>query len=467
MKVKTRYSCRECGQISPKWLGQCTACQSWNTLEEETNFVEKIDDKSLNRIREDHRKSDSAPLLLEDISEVDSRRRYKTPYSELNRVLGGGLVPDSFTLLGGDPGIGKSTLLLQTVGGLLREYKELIALYVSGEESAEQIRGRALRLGIQSDRRLYLSAESQLEKVFTQVQELKPQILIMDSLQTFSTLHSQSSPGSPSQMREVTARLMALAKSAGIAIWIVGHVTKEGMIAGPKMVEHMVDTVLYFEGEAAQNFRLLRTVKNRFGSNQEIGVFEMDEEGLREVTNPSSLFLCDRSVPIEGTAVTASLEGTRPLLVELQSLVVASGLAMPRRTSVGMDASRVVLLSAILERYMGVQLAGRDLYFNVSGGLKISEPACDLGAVAAIWSSCESKPIPSGVLWVGELSLTGEVKRGSQIELRLSEGKKLGFHSIVIGQKAIPPKLKEMGLKIYSVGHVREIPSIIQALHNN
>ncbi len=390
--------------------------------------------------------------------------RLSTGISELDRVLGGGLVSDSFTLLGGDPGIGKSTLLLQMAMGIGNHHPTVKIFYVSAEESIDQIRSRAHRLGATGKGSIYLAAETQLERVFGLVKEIKPQILVIDSLQTFSTGFVQSAPGSVSQVREVAARLMTLAKSAGIAVWLVGHVTKEGSIAGPKTVEHMVDTVLYFEGESGQNYRLLRTVKNRFGSTRELGVFEMEGEGLREVTNPSSLFLSERKEAVAGTAIAALLEGSRPLLIEVQSLVTPSGLAMPRRTSVGMDSTRVSLLAAILEKHMKLPLAAQDLFFNVSGGLRLSEPACDLAAAAAIWSSAKDHSLPLGWVFMGELGLTGEVRPISQLELRIQEAKRLGFHTVVLPKSTSPLSLNRLagtlGMKVVSIARISELNSI-------
>jgi DNA repair protein RadA/Sms len=386
---------------------------------------------------------------------------------ELDRALGGGLVPDSFVLVGGDPGIGKSTLLLQMARGLLQANEQLKILYVSGEESIDQIRGRAHRLGVRGNfgggpegDRIFLAAETSLENVFATVKELRPDVLVMDSLQTFSSATLESAPGSVSQVREVAARLMALAKSTGISVWLVGHVTKDGNIAGPKVVEHMVDTVLYFEAEAGQTFRLLRAVKNRFGSSRELGVFEMDGDGLREVSNPSQLFLGERKEPIAGTATSASLEGSRPLLVELQALVTPSGLAMPRRTSVGMDSARVSLIAAILEKHMRLKLAEQDLFFNVAGGLRLSEPACELAAAAAIWSSYEDKAIPRGWVLLGELGLTGEVRRVSQVDARVEEAKKLGFKTIVLPKSSLERCGKIDGIQLIAISRINELPGV-------
>ena len=387
-------------------------------------------------------------------------RRIGTGISELDRVLGGGLVPDSFVLIGGDPGIGKSTLLLQMAQGVRSKNPSIKILYVTGEESVDQIRGRAHRLGVEGKDRIYLAAETQLERVFATVKELKPDILVMDSLQTFSSGFLESAPGSVSQVREVAARLMALAKTAGISVWLVGHVTKDGNIAGPKVVEHMVDTVLYFEGEGGQNYRLLRTVKNRFGSSRELGVFEMEGEGLREVTNPSSLFLSERKEAVAGTAIAVSIEGSRPLLVELQALVSRSSLAMPRRTSVGMDSARVSLLAAILERHMKVSLAQQDLFFNVAGGLRLSEPACDLAALVAIWSSANEEALPADWVFIGEVALTGEVRRVSQPEMRIDEAKKLGFKTAVV-PKGIADKCSKIpGIRLLPIEKISDLPEL-------
>lgn len=376
------------------------------------------------------------------------------------------MVPDSFILLGGDPGIGKSTLLLQAAKGLRERNPELRILYVSGEESVDQIRGRAHRLGVVGGKHILLSAETGLERVFATVKEVRPHVLIMDSLQTFSSEALESAPGSVSQVREISTRLMALAKSAGVAVWLVGHVTKEGSIAGPKMVEHMVDTVLYFESEGGQSYRLLRTVKNRFGSTRELGVFEMEGEGLREVANPSSLFLSDRKEPVPGTAISAALEGSRPILVELQALVTSTTLALPRRTAVGMDSARIALLAAILEKHMRLPLAEEDLFFNVTGGLRLSEPACDLAAAAAIWSSHQERAVPEGWVFLGEVGLTGEVRRISQPEIRIAEARKLGFRTLVLPRstrekESARPEKDAQGLRLVPISSVVELPDLL------
>jgi DNA repair protein RadA/Sms len=471
MKIKTQYVCQSCGYSASKWLGRCPGCEAWSTLVEERTSPQSsreaaLEAAGLHGTLLSAGREQWVPLELDSLDSEDDEAkaprgggqiRVTTGIGELDRVLGGGLVPDSFVLLGGDPGIGKSTLLLQMARGL---DPSLRVLYVSGEESVEQIRGRAHRLGVDGKGRIFLAAETLLENVFATIKELKPHIVLMDSLQTFSSGMMESAPGSVSQVREVATRLMGLAKSSGICVWLVGHVTKDGNIAGPKVVEHMVDTVLYFEAEAGQSYRLLRAVKNRFGSSRELGVFEMDGEGLREVPNPSLLFLAERSEPVAGTAVSASLEGSRPILAELQALVASSALAVPRRTSVGMDGSRVSLIAAILEKHMRLSLAEHDLFFNVAGGLRLSEPACDLAAAAAIWSSAMDRPIPSGWIFIGELGLTGEVRRVSQLDARIEEAKKLGFKTVVVPWSAAPEKDKYPGVKLVPLKRVEELPKL-------
>ncbi|MBC7386408.1 MAG: DNA repair protein RadA [Cryobacterium sp.] len=465
---KTQYVCQECGYTAAKWLGRCPTCEAWNSMLEEKPDANVSVAGSLSSVREDFKaykdlgKKSQDYVSLDSVDSATAKRRLFTGMIELDRTLGGGLVPDAFTLLGGDPGIGKSTLLLQLAKGLLDQQPELKILYVSGEESLDQIAARARRMKVEGKGRIFLAAETQLERVFATVHELKPDVLFMDSLQTFSSNYSQSAPGSVSQVREITSRLMMLAKTGGVAVWLVGHVTKEGSIAGPKTIEHMVDTVLYFEGEGSQSYRLLRTVKNRFGSTNELGVFEMESDGLKEVRNPSSLFLSERSESVSGVAITASLEGSRPLLVELQSLVVPSGLAMPRRTAVGMEQSRLSILAAILERHMGLPLIQKDLFFNVSGGLRLSEPAIDLAAAAAIWSSVEEISIPGDWMFLGELALTGEVRRAPLMDVRISEARKLGFSTVVVPENSPKKIFSESGIKILTVSRVRDLVKILK-----
>ncbi len=455
-KSKSVYFCQSCGFESPKWLGRCTSCNEWNSFAEE-----KIQVSKSSYLHE--RKTPGIVQSLADQSSADEDYfRIDTGIDELNRVLGGGLVSDSFVLIGGDPGIGKSTLLLQMVHGIaqrsLQTNEKL--LYVSGEESIQQIRARAQRLGVKKTEHILLSAETRLENALESVAKFKPKILVMDSLQTFSSSSLESAPGSVTQVREVASRLMSLAKTEGIAVFIVGHVTKEGGIAGPKIIEHMVDTVLYFEGDRGQNYRLLRTVKNRFGSTRELGVFEMDGEGLKEVSNPSSLFLSERQEAVSGTAIGASLEGSRPLLVEFQALVAPSPLNFPRRTSVGLDASKISLLAAILERHLKLKLAERDLFFNVAGGLRLAEPACDLAAAAAIWSSYEELDLPRDWVFMGEVGLTGEIRNISQAEVRVAEAKKLGFKSAIIPWNAKSRCEKIKGIELITIQTIGDLGKI-------
>ncbi len=469
MKIRTQYVCQSCGYTSSKWLGRCSGCEAWNTMVEERSAPASGRDAALEAAGLHGALLSSGnqqwvPLEPEE-SEGKSagpQKRWATSLTELDRVLGGGLVPDSFVLLGGEPGIGKSTLLLHLAQGVMKKQPELKILYVSGEESIDQIRGRAHRMGIDGKGQIFLAAETLLENVFATIKELKPDLILMDSLQTFSSGMLESAPGSVSQVREVATRLMSLAKSSGVCVWLVGHVTKDGNIAGPKVVEHMVDTVLYFEAESGQSYRLLRAVKNRFGSSRELGVFEMEGEGLKEVTNPSLLFLAERKTPVAGTAVSASLEGSRPILVELQGLVTESGLSIPRRTSVGMDGARVSLIAAILEKHMQISLAQHDLFFNVAGGLKLSEPACDLAAAAAIWSSYANFAIPNGWLFIGELGLTGEVRRVSQPEARIEEAKKLGFKAVVVPKSSAERLGKISGVDLITIQRIDELPQIFR-----
>ncbi len=462
MKQKTQFSCQSCGTVSVKWLGRCNECGAWNSYVEE-KITKPSEQKLQSSVREDFRQGGNAPVRLSDpLPESVKRARTLTGLTELDRVLGGGMMPDGFVLLGGDPGIGKSTILLQVASGFASQGTDTV-LYASGEESLEQIRGRAMRLNVQGLDRILIAAETQIEKVFELVKTHSPKLLVVDSLQTFSTAHVESAPGTVSQVREVTSRLMMLAKSAGIAVWLVGHVTKDGNIAGPKVVEHLVDTVLYFEGDSGQSMRMLRAVKNRFGNTNELGVFEMTPEGLQDVSNPSALFLSERTEPTAGTAVTPLLEGTRPLLVELQALVVPSAFPNPKRTAVGMDSQKLSLITAILEKYAHVSLVQLDLYFNVAGGLRIQETSADLAAAAAILSALNETPLPDNTAFIGELGLTGEVRRVSQLETRLEEAKKLGFKCVVVPASQIDRAVKIRGLKYVPIAHVRELTSFSSA----
>ncbi|TLM63579.1 MAG: DNA repair protein RadA [Deltaproteobacteria bacterium] len=415
MKQKTVYSCQQCGLQSPKWLGRCPDCGQWGGLVEETVAVTK-GGKALPAA------AGAPPLRLHEVSVVGEERR-PSGCGEFDRVLGGGTVPGSFILIGGDPGIGKSTLLLQAA----ERWAALgPVLYVTAEESARQVKLRAERLGVGAGD-LFLLAENALEAILERVRDLKPAFLVIDSIQTVFTGGLESAPGSVSQVRECAGKLMQLAKGEGVATFLVGHVTKDGAIAGPRMLEHMVDTVLYFEGDAGHPYRILRAVKNRFGSTNEIGVFEMKDVGLAEVPNPSELFLAERPQDAAGSVVVASIEGTRPILVELQALVSGTAFGNPRRTAMGIDANRVSLLVAVLEKKVGYTLLAQDIFLNVAGGVKLNEPAVDLGVVAALASSHLNRPVAARTVLFGEVGLAGEVRAVSRPELRVKEAARLGF----------------------------------------
>ena len=416
------FFCQSCGYESPKWMGQCPACRQWNTFVEEP--VEK---KSASKAVQRERAA-AGPVCLSSI-ETKDEERISTRMEELDRVLGGGIVPGSLVLVGGDPGIGKSTLLLQVCQKLSGDGHEV--LYISGEESLKQIKLRAARIGSFSDK-LRLLCETNLELIGDTIRADKPEAVIIDSIQTMYNEDVSSAPGSVSQVRESTSVLLQLAKGLGITIFIVGHVTKEGTVAGPRVLEHMVDTVLYFEGDRHASYRILRAVKNRFGSTNEIGVFEMQEAGLAEVQNPSEFMLNGRPEGSSGSVVACSMEGTRPILLEIQALVCRTTLAMPRRTAAGMDNNRVSLLLAVLEKRLGMHLSSSDVYVNIAGGIRISEPAVDLGVVLAIASSYQDKPIDDKVLAFGEVGLSGEVRAVSQAAQRVQEAKKLGFSTVIL-----------------------------------
>ncbi|GJM15520.1 MAG: DNA repair protein RadA [Thermodesulfobacteriota bacterium] len=423
-KVITQYVCQNCGNSSPRWLGKCPECESWNTYVEEQQEKTKTAYKAA-------KISDPIP-----ITEIESGKedRIPTNNNELDRVLGGGFVPGSVILVGGDPGIGKSTLALQMLNDITASSEigdSLNLLYVTGEESPEQVKLRAERIGISSEQVFVLSATS-VESILEKIKALSPQIAVIDSIQTMYTEELASAPGSVGQIRECTAKLMHHAKTSGPAIFLVGHVTKEGAIAGPKVLEHLVDTVLYFEGGKDHPYRILRAIKNRFGSTNEIGVFEMMDVGLKEVKNPSEIFLSERPENASGSVVTPSIEGTRPILVEIQALVSPCSFGVPRRTTIGLDNNRVSLLLAVLEKRAGLQILGQDVFMNVAGGVKIEEPAIDLAISIALVSSFLNKPLDPGVVVFGEIGLAGEVRGVSQIDMRINEAQKLGFTQCVV-----------------------------------
>ena len=419
-KQKTVYFCQSCGMESSKWMGQCPSCGEWNTFAEEAVTVKK-GSASVSR-REIHAKA----TRLNDIKAA-GEKRFSTGISELDRVLGGGIVPGSMILVGGDPGIGKSTLLLQVCRTLSERHKSI--LYVSGEESLQQIKLRAERIGEFSDT-LSLLCETNLEIVDEIVRRDLPQILVIDSIQTMYSEHVTSAPGSVSQVRESTGSLLQMAKVLGIAVFIIGHVTKEGVVAGPRVLEHMVDTVLYFEGDRHAAYRILRGVKNRFGSTNEIGVFEMRSGGLIEVENPSEFMLGGKPKGASGSVVACSMEGSRPILLEVQALVCRSNFGMPRRTAAGTDFNRVNLLMAVLEKRVGLQMGSCDAYVNIAGGIRMNEPAIDLGIVLALVSSYKNRPIDEKTICFGEVGLSGEVRAVNMAEQRVAEAKKLDSRSM-------------------------------------
>ncbi|HMK61685.1 MAG TPA: DNA repair protein RadA [Dissulfurispiraceae bacterium] len=442
-KIKTNFQCQTCGYSSPKWMGKCPDCGSWNSFSEERQMSKSL--KSFSG-------GASGPMPLSSVT-GGNERRLAIGISEFDRVLGGGLVEGVVILIGGDPGIGKSTIILQVISKIASQTGTV--LYVSGEESPEQIKLRAQRLSIDSDR-IMLLPETVVEHVLNTADKLKPVAIVIDSIQTVYTEEMSSAPGSVGQIRESAAKMMFYAKRSGTPVFLIGHVTKEGAIAGPRVLEHLVDTVLYFEGDRGQPFRILRTVKNRFGSTNEIGVFEMTDSGLEEITNPSEIFLSERPLNTSGSVVIASIEGTRPLLVELQALVSPTTFGMPRRTSMGIDFNRLNLLIAILEKKAGIQLGGMDVFINVVGGLKIVEPATDLGIIAAMVSSFRETAIPSQTFVFGEVGLSGEVRAVAQGEARIREAAKVGFKRAIVPAGNTDRLKEDFGLIISGVRNIDE-----------
>ena len=420
---KTVFFCQECGYESPKWMGQCPACRQWNTFVEETVSPGAGKTVGAGMCQIKH----TEPMALSQVK-ITEEERIHTGISELDRVLGGGIVSGSMTLVGGDPGIGKSTLLLQVCRNLAEKVQ---VLYISGEESLKQIKLRAQRIGAFSDR-LLLLCETNLNQIRQVIEKNKPDVVVIDSIQTMFNEDVSSAPGSVSQVRESTGVLMQIAKGLNVSVFIVGHVTKDGSVAGPRVLEHMVDTVLYFEGDRHASYRILRGVKNRFGSTNEIGVFEMREEGLVEVENPSEYMLNGKPEGASGSVVACSMEGTRPILIEIQALVCASNFGIPRRTAAGTDFNRVNLLMAVLEKRLGMNLSSCDAYVNIAGGIRMNEPAIDLGILLAIVSSYKDIVIDDKVLVFGEVGLSGEVRAVSMAEQRVLEAKKLGFTTIIL-----------------------------------
>ena len=449
-KKSTVFFCNSCGYESSKWMGQCPSCKEWNTFTEEP--VVKTSKAVSSAVR-----GTAEPVLLKDISADDSKR-IKTGFSEFDRVLGGGIVKGSLVLIGGDPGIGKSTLLLQVTKNLVKAGENV--LYVSGEESLRQIKLRANRLGTDFDN-LLLLCETNLDAITDVIKKRVPTTVVIDSIQTMYREDISSAPGSVSQVREATSLLMQIAKQLEINIFIVGHVTKEGAVAGPRVLEHMVDTVLYFEGDRHASYRILRGVKNRFGSTNEIGVFEMREEGLKEVLNPSEYMLFGKAEDASGSVITCTMEGTRPLMIEIQALLCRSNFGIPRRQATGMDFNRVNLLMAVVEKRGGLQIGDQDAYVNIAGGIKISEPAMDLATILAIISSYRNKAIDPKTVAFGEVGLSGEVRAVNNARLRVMEAKKLGFETVVLPKSNIDADIKKIeGINLYGVSDIREAMQI-------
>jgi DNA repair protein RadA/Sms len=452
-KDKSIYVCSECGGTSPKWLGKCPACGAWNTLVES---AAESQTPARNRFTALARTAEVTPL-----GEIDAVDMARTPtgHEELDRVLGGGMVEGGVVLIGGDPGIGKSTLLLQALHSL--QHSGQNTLYVTGEESGAQVALRARRLGLENSG-VNVLAEIQLEKILATLDARRPDVAVIDSIQTVYSEQLSSAPGSVAQVRECAAHLTRAAKASGVSIVLVGHVTKEGALAGPRVLEHMVDTVLYFEGDTHSSFRLVRAIKNRFGAVNEIGVFAMTEKGLKGVSNPSAIFLSQHSEPVPGSCVMVTLEGTRPLLVEIQALVDSGG-PSPRRLSVGLERDRLAMLLAVLHRHAGVACMDQDVFVNAVGGVRISEPAADLAVLLAITSSLRGKPLPKGFFTFGEVGLAGEVRPAPRGQERLREAAKLGF-SVAVVPKANAPKKPIEGLSIHAVERVEEAMEVVRSL---
>ncbi len=451
-KAKSMYFCQNCGFESSKWMGQCPGCREWNTFAEEPVAVQRGGSSPVKRER-------ARPVRLTEI-EPGKAARISTGIGELDRVLGGGIVQGSLVLVGGDPGIGKSTLLLQTCRNLTAAGRKI--LYISGEESLQQIRLRAERMGSFADS-LHLLCETNLEDIREVITRLQPEMVVIDSIQTMYSEGLSAAPGSVSQVRETTGALLQIAKGTDISIFIVGHVTKEGVVAGPRVLEHMVDTVLYFEGERNAAYRVLRSVKNRFGSTNEIGVFEMRGDGLAEVKNPSEYMLSGKPQDASGSVVTCSMEGTRPILVEVQALVCRTSLAFPRRTATGADLNRINLLLAVLEKRAGLQMSACDAFVNLAGGIRMNEPAVDLGIVAAVMSSYRDCAVDEKTIFFGEVGLSGEVRAVSMAEQRVREARKLGFGRVILPEVCRRTAERVEGIRIIGVSNVREVMGLISA----
>ena len=450
-KVKTAYFCQNCGYESAKWLGKCPGCQQWNT------FVEELIQKEQKKGGNDwgSYSGDGSNRKTQPLSNIQTKDtpRLVTTDTELNRVLGGGIVPGSIVLVAGEPGIGKSTLFLQM--GL--QMQDAVVLYISGEESEQQIKMRADRLGMQNDD-FYLLTETSTQTIFTEIKKLKPQLIIVDSIQTLESPFIESSPGSVSQIRECAAEFQQFAKETNTPVFLIGHITKEGSIAGPKILEHMVDTVLQFEGDRHYAYRILRTLKNRFGSTSELGIYQMSETGMSGVLNPSEILITQKEDALSGIAIAATLEGQRPLLIEVQALVTQSVYGTPQRTASGFDLRRLQLLLAVLEKRGGFHFGVKDVFLNIAGGLKVEDPSIDLAVLCALLSSYEDVAIPHTICFTGEVGLSGEIRAVNRIEQRIAEAEKLGFEKIIVSKysgKGLPKK--RFNIEVVSMGRVEEV----------
>ena len=445
-KTKSAYFCQSCGYESAKWLGQCPSCKQWNT------FVEEVVDKGSSRVPEwrstaaagSPKRTNKAAVIHEIV--YSEEKRILTPDSEFNRVLGGGIVPGSLVLIGGEPGIGKSTLMLQ----LALSIPQVKTLYISGEESEQQIKMRAERLNQSSKANCFILTETSTQNIFKQIESVQPDVIVIDSIQTLHSAQIESAPGSVSQVKECTAELLRFAKESDTPVLIVGHITKDGAIAGPKVLEHMVDTVLQFEGDRHHVYRILRAVKNRFGSSSELGIYEMQGNGLREVSNPSEIMLSQRGEAMSGVAIAGMLEGIRPLMIEVQALVSPSAYGTPQRSSTGFDTKRLHMLLAVLEKRFGFRLGTQDVFLNIAGGLRVEDPAIDLAVIAALISSQQDIPLPGTSAFAGEVGLSGEIRAVNRVEQRIAEAEKLGFDGIYISKynlKGIDPKKYNIAIR--------------------
>lgn len=456
-KVRKIFACTNCGATSPKWMGKCPSCEEWNTYVEEVIVKESETQAEKNKswIKSDDKKKKIKPIRIPEIETGDTPRNV-TPDEEFNRVLGGGIVAGSLVLIGGQPGIGKSTLMLQLALTIQQK-----VLYVSGEESEEQIKMRADRIGVKNDN-CYILTETNVSKILTQAQNLEPDVIVIDSIQTLASPHIESTPGSVSQIRECAGDLMRFAKETNVPIFIIGHITKEGSIAGPKLLEHIVDVVLQFEGDRHHTYRILRTNKNRFGSTAEMGIYEMQADGLREVSNPSELLLSQNDEELSGSTVAATLEGMRPMLIETQALVSTAVYGTPQRSATGFDLRRLSMLLAVLEKRCGFQFGANDVFLNIAGGIKVDDPAIDLAIVSALISSLEDITVASDICFAGEVGLSGEIRAVNRIDQRIQEADRLGFKQIFISkynQKGLD--FDSYGIKVTAVGKVEELYQVL------